>query len=153
MELLGSGTPRRVVFTKLTEGEKLPDAVSDLLSQLNVEFAYISAIGGFAEARLAVFEASTSTYHYVEVKPPEGYVLEVVTLTGNGVTGPDGKYYLHLHALVARKPGEIYGGHLVSAVVKPFLELMVIELPGQLKAKEGLKHRWEGRFNYVEEKT
>ena len=59
--------------------------------------------------------------------------------------GPGGAHHPHVHAVVARAPGEVYAGHLLEARVSPFLELLVLELPAAGRAAEMLSARWERR--------
>lgn len=127
MEIVGP-LSQATYYVKVPEGSKLPDAVVEAARRIGIRFAMVAAIGGLEYAKIAVYEAKTSTYHYVEVKPLEGYVLETVSLQGN-IACFASKCYPHLHVLVARKPGELYAGHLLEARVKPFLELFITSLP------------------------
>ncbi len=145
MSLLKPLSPARVFFAKLGRGAKLPDAITELALETRSEFLMVTAIGGFARARLAVYEQTTTTYHYVNAEPLENHVLEVITLNGN-IVCKNNECKPHLHAIVARKPGEPLAGHLVEAEVNPFLEVFFIDpaIPGN-EAVEALRHRFELR--------
>ena len=105
----------------------------------------ITAIGGFARARLAVYEQTTATYHYIDATPLGNHVLEVIALNGN-IVCKDNECKPHLHAIVARKPDEPLAGHLAEAEVNPFLEVFLMDpaIPRN-EAVEVLKHRFEPR--------
>ncbi len=133
----------RVFFFKVPAGSSPHQAVEELLSAQGVRAAGIVGIGGFRWARLGVFSPEESRYYTVDVEAEPGRVLEVLSLIGNSVLGPDGVYHTHLHAVVARGVGEVRGGHLVDARVEPFLELFVFELVGDVeRMRELLSHRW-----------
>ncbi|MCE4615238.1 MAG: DNA-binding protein [Desulfurococcales archaeon] len=133
----------RVFFLKLNEGDHPHRGIEELLESQGIESAWINGIGGFSWARIGVFDPDRKTYDTVNVEPEPGHVLEVVSLLGNSVLGDDGKYYTHLHVNVARNPTTPFTGHLVDAIVTPFLEVMVAELVGDMKSiRDIFKHRW-----------
>jgi len=145
MQLLKPLSTSLSFFAKLEKGEKLPEAMAELARQIGAKLLLVTAIGGFSKARLAVFEYTTNTYHYVDVTPLENHVLEVIALNGNIVCrGNECKP--HLHAIVARKPGQPVAGHLVEAEVNPFLEVFLVDprVPGN-EAVQILQHRFSLR--------
>jgi len=136
----------RLYFLKVPSGSSPHQAVEDLLSRQGVKAAAILGIGGFRWARLGVFSPEEGRYHTLDVEAEPGRVLEVLSITGNSVLGPDNAYYTHLHAVVAKAPGEVYAGHLVDARVEPFLELFILEAIGDVgRLRELLSHRWSSR--------
>ena len=145
MSLLKPLSPARVFFAKIGKGARLPDAIAKLALETGSAFLMVTAIGGFARARLAVYEQTTATYHYADIEPLESHVLEVITLNGN-IVCKNNECKPHLHAIVARKPDEPLAGHLVEAEVNPFLEVFLIDpaIPGK-EAVEALRHRFELR--------
>ena len=145
MVVLRPLTNSRVFFAKLEKGARLPGAIMSLALETGTSFLMITAIGGFAKARLAVYEASSATYHYVDVTPLENHVLEVIALNGN-VVCKNNECKPHLHAIVARKPDEPLAGHLVEAEVNPFLEVFLVDpaIPVN-EVVEALEHRFRLR--------
>jgi len=136
----------RFLFVKVEEGSRLPQAIDEVLDSQGIGFALIQGIGGLRWARIAVFSPQEGRYYPVDVEAAEGRVLELVSLSGNSVLGPDGTYYTHLHVAVARAPGEVYAGHLIEAEVEPFAEVFIVEAAGGLEeARRLLKHRWTPR--------
>ncbi len=137
------GAPARMLFVKVEEGERLPQALDEVLSRAGIGFALIQGIGGLRWARIAVFSPAEGRYYPVDVEAAEGRVLELVSLSGNSVLGPDGSYYTHLHVAVARGPGEVYAGHLIEAEVEPFAEVFVLEQATPIEEPRTLlSHRW-----------
>lgn len=135
----------RVFFLKVPAGERPHSAVEKLLSSEGVRAAVIQGIGGFRWARLAVFSPVENRYYPSDFEADPGRVIEVASISGNSIRGPDGRYYTHLHAVIAVGPDRVAAGHLVDAVVDPFLELAVVELAGGYESIAGLlSHRWRG---------
>ncbi len=135
----------RVFFVKIKEGVNPHQAIEKFLEDNGISFAYISGIGAFDWIKVGVYSPEENKYYPMDVEAEPGRVLETLALTGNSVLGPDGSYYTHLHVVVARRPNEIYGGHLIDGRVRPFLELIVIELATNIDVpRELLKHRWGG---------
>jgi len=133
----------RVLFFKVPEGSHTHDEIARVLAENDIKAAVITGIGGLSKAVVGVYSPEEGKYYETEVLPEEGRVLEVVALNGNSVRGPDGRYYTHLHVAVARGPSEVYAGHLIDAVVKPFLEVAIVELVGDLgRVQALLSHRW-----------
>jgi predicted DNA-binding protein with PD1-like motif len=134
----------RVLFFKIPEGSHPHEEIAKVLEENDIRAAVINGIGGFAKAVVGVYSPEEKRYYEEEVVPEEKRVLEVVALNGNSVRGPDGKYYTHLHVALAKGPNNVYAGHLIDAVVRPFLEVAIIELVGDLARIQALlSHRWK----------
>jgi predicted DNA-binding protein with PD1-like motif len=139
-EILGPYTAS-AYFVRVGEGEKLPEALVEAVERIGARFALVTGIGGFSQAKVAVYDASTSTYHYIEAKPLRGHVLEVASLQGN-VACFSGKCHPHLHVVLARTPADTVAGHLLEARVKPFLELFIVAVPaGEESLARLFQHR------------
>ncbi len=131
----------QVVYLKIEEGENPLEAVVKAASSLDIGFAMIQGIGGFEKARIGVFHGTG--YTPLDVEPIPGHILEVASLSGNVVRGPDGKYYPHMHVVLAVRGDKPYAGHLLEARVKPFLEVFLLawkSIPEELQAL--FSHRW-----------
>ena len=132
-----------IYYVKIPEGTNPLEAVAEAARQLDLEFAFIQGIGGLEEARVGVFHGSGYTPY--DVRPMEGHIMEVASLSGNVVRGPDGKYYPHLHVVLAVRGDKVYAGHLLGARVKPFLEVFLISGASTPKDIASLfAHRWSG---------
>ncbi len=137
-------THGRTVFLQVQAGSRLHPAIEEVLAEQGIGFSMITGIGGLRWARLAVFSPEENKYYPVDVEAEPGRVLELVNLNGNSVLGPDTSYYTHLHAVVAKAPGEVYAGHLIDAEVDPFAEVFIVELVGAAEeARRILAHRWK----------
>ncbi len=134
----------RVFFVKVLDGSNPHRAIEEFLDANGIEFASIQGIGGFEWVRIGVFSPEERKYYTIDVEPEPGRVLECISILGNSIRGPDGAYYTHLHVTVAKKPDSVFAGHLVDARVRPFLELVIVELQGRVdEARRMLQHRWK----------
>ena len=140
---MAPGAVGRVYFVKVLEEASPHRAIEEFLEANGIELAFISGIGGIAWARLGVYSPEENKYYTTDIEAEPGRVLEVASIKGNSVRGPDGAYYTHLHAVLAKSPTQVYAGHLVDGRVRPFLELTIIEIAGAAdEARRLLKHRW-----------
>src|SRR5207249_2095960 len=106
------------------------DLVRGLLqfaSQERLDASRFTSIGGFSEVTLGYFDLEKKDYLPIQLREQ----VEVVSLTGN-IAMNDGKPKVHVHAVVAKRDGTAYGGHLLEARVRPTLEVVLVESPGDL---------------------
>ena len=82
--------------------------------------ARVEAIGTLRKAKIAYYNRKTKKYeeHVYDEN------MEVTSMLGN-ITIMQKKPFLHLHANLGRKDMSVVGGHVVSAVVHPFLEVVI----------------------------
>jgi predicted DNA-binding protein with PD1-like motif len=98
--------------------------------QHRIEAATFTGIGAFEHARLGFFDLETR--EYAEIVMDEQ--VEVLSLAGN-VSRVDDDHKIHAHVVVGKRDGTAHGGHLLSAHVRPTLELVVIETPAPLRRR------------------
>jgi predicted DNA-binding protein with PD1-like motif len=87
-----------------------------------IEAAHFTAIGAFREAVIAFFDWDSKSYEEIPVDEP----VEVAAMTGN-VARKDGAVRVHAHVVLGRRDGSALAGHLVSGIVRPTLELALVE--------------------------
>jgi predicted DNA-binding protein with PD1-like motif len=93
----------------------------------NLTAAHFTAIGAFEHVTLGYFDPYRKEY----IKSEFSEQLEVLSLVGN-VAEFEGRPKLHAHVVVGRRDATTLGGHLLEAVVRPTLEVTVIETPVHL---------------------
>ena len=125
---LTEGPPRTTVLV-LAEGESATDELTRFAAGHDVGAAAFTAIGAFRNAVLGFFDLETR--RYVEI--PVAEQTEVLSMTGDLGRGEDGEVALHAHVVLGRRDGSTCGGHLLSATVRPTLEVMVTASPGDLR--------------------
>jgi len=111
------------------------DDVLDVLGQFVEAQAFAGArfygIGGFCRATLGYYDVEEKRYRPIEVDDQ----VEVLSFIGN-VAAYQGKARIHAHCVVGHRDGRATGGHLLAAVVRPTLELMVDELSAGLERRD-----------------
>ena len=94
----------------------------EFAAKTNVRAARFTAIGAFQSVTIAYFDWEMRTYNELPVDEQ----TEVLVLTGD-VALKDGKPEPHVHVVSGRRDGSTRCGHLVKAIVRPTLELMLEE--------------------------
>ena len=117
----------------LKTGDDALAAITKFAKRNKIEGASFSAIGAFREATIAFWLADKLTYtavkEYEHIEVAEQ--VEVLTLTGN-VSRAGNQVKLHSHVILGRRNGATVGGHLVRAVVRPTLEVFLIDYATRL---------------------
>jgi predicted DNA-binding protein with PD1-like motif len=109
------------------------EAVSELTrwcEERQIAAARLTGVGAFSEATIAWFDWEAREYHEI----PVAEQVEVLALTGD-VAEQEGKPMLHLHVVLGTRDGSARGGHLMSARVRPTLELILDETPSHLRKR------------------
>ena len=122
-KLLGEGSWVLVFET----GDEVSETLLAFAREHGITAADFTAIGAFREVTLAYFDWESKEYD----EQPVSEQVEVVALTGN-LTTDHGEPQLHAHIAVGFPDTSVRGGHLVSAVVRPTLELFLREAPTRL---------------------
>lgn len=117
---------RRFALVGDTDDDVLP-LLQQLCERERIESAALSAVGGFRSATLAFYDLQAKRYEPIAVEEQ----VEVLSFLGN-VTMYQGKPKIHVHCVVGHRDGHTTGGHLLGAIVRPTLELLIDELPAVL---------------------
>src|SRR5262249_42104285 len=89
-----------------------------------------TAIGAFEKAQIGYFDFSSKEYKKISVDEQ----TEVLSLTGDIAVYED-KPQAHAHAVLGKSNGTTMGGHLLKAIVRPTLEVILTESPSYLNKK------------------
>lgn len=90
--------------------------------------ASISGIGAFSQAMLGFYDLERE--EYLEIPVPEQ--AEVISFAGD-ISREGEKPKIHIHATVGFRDGSVKGGHLLSARVRPTLEVVITETRATLR--------------------
>lgn len=112
----------------LETGDEVVKLLGGFVREQEVEAASITAIGAFRRAVLGYFEWQSKSYKKIPVEEQ----VEVLSLIGD-VAVSDGEPTLHIHAVLGKSDGSVMGGHLLSAEVRPTLEVIVTQSPSYLR--------------------
>lgn len=91
--------------------------------------ASFKAIGAFEKATLGWFNLETQEYE----KIPFDEQVEVLSLIGDVAIDEKGEPQVHAHCVVGKRDGTAHGGHLLEAIVRPTLEVILTENPAHLR--------------------
>lgn len=121
----------RTYAVVLDVGDEPVACLTALAQAERLDAARFTGIGAFSEAVLGFFDLQRKDYEKISI----GEQVEVVSLLGDVALGPDGVPKLHAHAVLAKRDGSAWGGHLISAKVQPTLEVMLVESPSYLQRR------------------
>ncbi len=113
----------------LETGDEAVECLRRFAEEQFLDSASFTAIGAFQDATLAYFDWEQREYLPIAVNEQ----VEVASLTGDIVIGPDGSPVVHVHAVVGRRDGSALAGHLQRGLVRPTLEIVLVETPGTLR--------------------
>jgi predicted DNA-binding protein with PD1-like motif len=118
----------RVFAVIFQTGEDPVEGLTRLAEEQNLSASSFTAIGAFSEAILGYFDWETKDYERIPVSEQ----VEVLALLGDiAVEGKNKK--VHAHVVLGRRDGSACGGHLLSAKVRPTLEVILTESPSFLR--------------------
>jgi predicted DNA-binding protein with PD1-like motif len=114
----------RSIQASLDNGTEIIGQITDLAKDMEIEAAFISAIGALSRADLGYYDQATHKYMVTPVDEP----VELAACSGN-ISLLEGQPFVHVHAVLADGRGSTWGGHLVRGTVFA-AELYLQELSG-----------------------
>ncbi|MGI8486417.1 MAG: PPC domain-containing DNA-binding protein [Thermomicrobiales bacterium] len=112
-------------------GDEVMSGLEQFAKDQHLDSSHFTAIGAFREVTLGYFEFELKEFR----KNPIREQVEVLSLVGDISLDPQGKPQVHAHVVVGREDGTTRGGHLLNAIVRPTLEVMLVETPSSLQRK------------------
>ena len=126
-KLLASAGERVFALVMDTGDDVMPSLLA-FVKQHHATAAHFSAIGAFSRAVLGYFDWEKKDY----IRIPVDDQVEVVSLLGDIALEKE-EPKIHGHAVLGRRDGTVVGGHLLEAVVRPTLEIVITESPSHLR--------------------
>lgn len=117
----------RVFAVVFETGEDPVAGLTRFAEQEKLAASSFTAIGAFSEAMLGYFDWERKDYERIPVNEQ----VEVLALVGD-VTLDGAARKLHAHVVLGMRDGAARGGHLLSARVRPTLEVVLTESPAYL---------------------
>jgi uncharacterized protein len=130
-KVVAEGRERTFVLI-LDAAEEAFQSISKFADQETISGASVTAIGAFKQARVGWFDLHAKRYKPIPVSEQ----CEVLSLIGDIAQGDDGKASLHLHAVLGLSDGSVRGGHLLEGIVRPTLEVTIVETAAHLRRKK-----------------
>jgi predicted DNA-binding protein with PD1-like motif len=109
-------------------GDEVMAGLRAFAQERGLDASHFTAIGAFSDAVLGFFDWERKTY----AKIPLAEQVEVLSLVGD-IALKDGEPEVHAHVVVGKADGTAHGGHLMTAHVRPTLEVILVESPAYLR--------------------
>ncbi|MEX2291546.1 MAG: PPC domain-containing DNA-binding protein [Mycobacteriales bacterium] len=127
---LTEGPPRQHALVFDT-GNELVSGLTNWASEQRLGGSSFTGIGALSEASLGYYDLQSQ--EYVEIPVVEQ--VELLVLAGDITLDGQGGWKVHAHAVCGRRGGSTVGGHVLRAVVRPTLELVVTTMPRHLQRR------------------
>ncbi|MFH2028044.1 MAG: DUF296 domain-containing protein [Nanoarchaeota archaeon] len=126
-ELVREAEAGKVIVARLKHGQEMIGQIEKICIKHNIHSAYIpTIIGGLEEADLVSMQQSEPKLKNKQIKHRGPFEVQ-----GSGtISLKDNKPFPHIHINLARFGNEALSGHLVSAKIALFIEIMIVELKG-----------------------
>jgi predicted DNA-binding protein with PD1-like motif len=125
-----SEAPHKIYAVIFDIGEDPVAGLTRFAEEHNLSASSFTAIGAFSEALLGYFDWEKKDYE----KIPVSEQTEVLALIGDiAVDAQSRAKKIHAHVVLGRRGGAACGGHLLSARVRPTLEVVLTEAPAHLR--------------------
>jgi predicted DNA-binding protein with PD1-like motif len=124
--------PASIRVVILDAGEEAFAALTKLANDEKLSAASLTAIGAFERATIGWFDLAARSYRKIEVNEQ----CEVLSAVGDVAVGDDGKASLHIHVVLGLSDGSTRGGHFLSGIVRPTLEVVLTEAPATLRRRK-----------------
>lgn len=126
-------SPRMFALVMET-GEDVLTGLDRFARHVGIDGAQFTAVGAISEGTLGFFDPDISGYREIPIDEQS----EVVSLLGDITRGAGDNMdpQVHGHLVVAGADGHARGGHLLRAIVRPTLEVIVTETPAHLRRQE-----------------
>jgi hypothetical protein len=121
---------RRFIL-KISQGENIHESLKNFAKEADVKNAMlVSAVGSVTDVRFRGIKTGATlplTNARMTIHQMAG-PLELLGLSGNIFPDENDEADVHLHTMVSKASGEVFGGHLFDAKVFASCELVVTEI-------------------------
>ena len=131
-KLVWQNAGERTYILILDAGEEAFAAITAFATATRLDAASLTAIGAFERATVGWFDLVKKTYKPIEIDTQ----CEGLSLLGDIARGDDGKPSVHMHAVLGLSDGATRGGHFLKGIVRPTLEVIIVETPAQLRRRK-----------------
>lgn len=112
---------------RVPEDVELVSYLTNFAKERGIKIGAVSAIGALKECTLGFYDQQERRYERIRIEED----VELVSLSGN-ISIKEGEPFVHVHAVVSKRDGSTYSGHLFEA--KVFVaEVLVMELLGDVE--------------------
>jgi uncharacterized protein len=119
---------RRTFAIVFDVGDDVTDELLAFARAHRIKGAYFTAIGALEHVTLGFWNGERKEYRRIPIHEQ----IEVLSLVGN-IALESGGPKVHAHVVVGKADGTAHGGHLLQGHVRPTLEVILVEVPEQLR--------------------
>ncbi len=112
-------------------GEEVADGLLRFAREQRLRGSHFTAIGTLRDVTLGYWNPGIRSYLRIPIEEQ----VEVLSLVGNVALDAEGEPRVHAHLVVGKADGTAHGGHLLSAHVRPTLEVVLVESPAHLQRR------------------
>lgn len=131
-KMIAEAGGQKTFLLVLDAGEEAFSTITEFARREGVLGASLTALGAFERSTLAWFDIDAKEY----VKIPVPGQAEVLSLIGDIAEDDAGQPSLHAHVVVGLRDGSTRGGHLLEGIVRPTLEVTLVEAPGHMRRRK-----------------
>jgi predicted DNA-binding protein with PD1-like motif len=131
-KLVWENAGERTYVVILDAGEEAFAAITAFARHNKLSAASLTALGAFERATVGWFDLAKKTYKPIEIMNQ----CEGLSLLGDIAIGDDGQPSLHMHAVLGLADGTTRGGHFLKGIVRPTLEVTIVETPAHLRRRK-----------------
>ncbi|HWB50043.1 MAG TPA: PPC domain-containing DNA-binding protein [Stellaceae bacterium] len=128
-KLVADNAGEQTYVLVLDPGEEAFSTIGQFAAAKQLGAASLTALGAFAEATVGWFDLAAKTYRKIRV----GEQCEVLSAVGDIALDDKGKPSAHIHVVLGLSDGSTRGGHLLAGIVRPTLEVTLVEAPAHLR--------------------
>jgi predicted DNA-binding protein with PD1-like motif len=113
-------------------GDEVVEGLMQFAKAHRLAASQLTAIGAFDELTVGFFNPEKKHYNKILIR--EILIreqVEVLSFLGD-IAAKDGEPQLHAHVVVGKADATAHGGHLIRGVVRPTLEVVLVESPKHL---------------------
>lgn len=111
-------------------GDEVMRGLTEFARRERLRGSRLTATGALPDAVVGLFDWEKEAYQRRVIREQ----AEVLSLVGNVIV-KDGDPKVHAHIVLGKADATAPGGHLIEGHVRPTLEVVVVESPGQLQRK------------------
>jgi predicted DNA-binding protein with PD1-like motif len=131
-KLVAEAAGERTFVLVLSPGEEAVATITGFAVQQRVGGASLTALGAFSSAVVGWFDLAAKTYRRIPVEEQ----CEVLSAIGDIAEDENGRPSLHVHAVLGLSDGSTRGGHLLEGLIRPTLEVTLVETPVHLRRRK-----------------
>lgn len=118
------------LIMRIDPNEEICQQLIEVATKEKIILAEISGLGAIKEFTTGVFDTVKKEYHSNQFYG----TFEIVSLTGT-ISQKEDKLYLHVHMSAGDDKGNVFGGHLNSAIVSATAEIVIRFINGTVNRR------------------